>query len=70
MRSELRETAPEAMALFEMWTLSDEAIDALLIRLDQTGGSYSDIAAWWLRNFDEWKDWVADGVADKVLTGL
>ena len=70
VRSELRETAPEAMAFFGKWTLSDEAIDALLIRLDETGDSYSDVAAWWLRHFDEWKDWVVDGVADKVLAGL
>ena len=70
VRSELRETAPEAIALFEKWTLSDEATDALLIRLDETGDSYSEVAAWWLRNFDEWKDWAADGVTDKVLAGL
>ena len=67
VRSELRETAPEAVAFLEQWTLSDASINALLARLDETGDAYSDIAAWWLHNSDEWKSWVADGTADKVL---
>ena len=70
VRSELRETAPEAVAFFEKWTLSDEQINALLVRFDETGDAYSDVAAWWLRNSDEWKSWAASGVADKVLAGL
>ena len=70
VRSELRETAPEAVAFFEKWTLSDDQVNALLVRFDETGDAYSDVAAWWLRNSDEWKNWVASGVADKVLAGL
>ena len=70
VRSELRETAPEAVAFLEKWTLSDDSINALLARLDETDDAYSDVAAWWLQNSDEWKSWVADGTADKVLAGL
>ena len=70
VRSELRGTAPEAVAFFEKWTLSDDQVNALLVRFDETGDAYSDVAAWWLRNSDEWKNWVASGVADKVLAGL
>ena len=70
MRSELRETAPEAVAFFEKWRLSDESINALLSRFSETGDAYSDVAAWWLYNSDEWKSWVAEGIADKVLAGL
>ena len=70
VRSELRETAPEAVAFFEKWSLSDESIHALLARFSETDDAYSDVAAWWLYNSDEWKSWVAEGIADKVLAGL
>ena len=70
VRTELLESAPDAVEFLKAWTLSDDAVNALLARLDETGDEYADVAAWWLQESDEWKGWVADGVADKVLAGI
>ena len=70
VRTELRESAPDAVAFLEKWSLSGEAINALLVRLDETGDDYADVAAWWLRNNDEWKTWVDAATADAALAAL
>ncbi len=70
VRTELLESAPDAVEFFEKWTLSDDGVNALLGRLDATGDDYADVAKYWLRTSDEWQGWVADGVADTVLNAL
>lgn len=70
IRAELRESAPDAVAFLENWSLSGDGINSLLVRLDETGDEYADVAAWWLRNSDEWQEWVSSDIADTVLAAL
>ncbi len=70
VRTELRESAPDAVAFLEKWSISGAEINALLVRLDETRDDYTDVAAWWLRGNDDWKDWVSSDIADKVLAAL
>ena len=76
VRKGLEEFAPNVVAFLKEWTLSAEGLDQLLtykgrfrffvLREDQ----YREAAFAWLRNSDEWKSWVAGGVADRVLDGI
>jgi glycine betaine/proline transport system substrate-binding protein len=59
VRTELLESAPDVVAFLEKWTLSDEAVNALLGRLDETGDDYEDVAAWWMQQSQEWTGWVS-----------
>ena len=70
MRTDLMEKAPDVVDFFEAYTLSDDGIFSLLGRYADTGEDAVDVATYWLRTSDEWHDWVADGVADKVLAAL
>ena len=70
VRTELIEAAPDAVAFLAKWTLTDEAVDMLLARLDETGDDYADVADWWIQESDDWKSWVTEGIADKVLEGI
>jgi len=38
--------------------------------MSDSGADYPDVAIWFLQNTDDWKNWVSDGVADKVLAAL
>ena len=57
VRTELRESAPDAVEFLEKWSISGAEINALLVRLDETRD-------------DVWKDWVTSDIADKVLAAL
>ena len=59
VRTELLESAPDVVAFLEKWTLSDDAVNALLGRLDETGDDYAEVAEWWMRQSQEWAAWVA-----------
>lgn len=59
VRSELQETAPDVVEFLSNWTLSDEGVNALLGRLDETGDDYADVAEWWMRESQEWAAWVS-----------
>ena len=75
-RKDLAKFAPDAVEFFKEWTLSRQALNELLtykgrfrffvLQPDQ----YREAAFTWLRNSNEWKSWVAAGVADKVLDGI
>jgi ABC-type proline/glycine betaine transport system substrate-binding protein len=76
VRKGLEEFAPNVVAFLKEWTLSAEGLDQLLtykgrfrffvLQEDQ----YREAAFAWLRNSNEWKSWVASGIADRVLTGI
>ena len=70
VRSELITEAPDAVEFLKNWTLSTAQLDTMLARLDETGDDYADVVAWWLQQDDTWKNWVADGIADKVTAGI
>lgn len=68
VHSKLVDTAPDAVAFLEGYSLSTEGMDAMLAyAADSTP---EDAAAWWLQTSDEWKDWVSADVAAKVLAAL
>ena len=66
VRTELLESAPDVVEFFKKWTLSDEAVNALLGRLDETGDSYEDVAAWWMAQSQEWAAWVTPEALGKL----
>ena len=71
VRTELVEQAPDIVELLRNWEFSASLFAAAADYLAESGGEDFDVvAAWWLQNTDEWKNWVADGVADKVLEGI
>ena len=70
VRTELLEEAPDIVELLRNWDFNEALFIAAANYLDETDASYDEVAVWWLRNTDEWKEWVAPGVADKVLAGL
>lgn len=59
VRSELLESAPDVVEFLRKWTLSDDAVNALLGRLGETGDSYEEVAAWWMAQSQEWAAWVS-----------
>ena len=68
VRAELADTAPDAVAFLERYSLSTEGMDAMLAyAADSTP---EDAAVWWIQNSDEWKDWVSADVAARVLAAL
>ena len=70
VNTEIKDSAPDAIAFLERYQLSDEGIGEMLVRIADTGAEPAEAAAWWLQNSDEWKDWVSADVADKVLAAL
>ncbi|MCY4582750.1 MAG: hypothetical protein OXE50_08135 [Chloroflexi bacterium] len=79
VRSELLDSAPDAIALFRKWAFSNSALEemyAILYELQQSISPYPDeveyreVAFHWLRASDEWKRWVTEEVADKVLAAV
>ena len=70
VRHELIEAAPDIVALLRNWDFTGPLFIAAANYQAATDASYDEVAAWWLRNTDEWKEWVAPGVAEKVLAGL
>ena len=70
VRTELLEEAPDIVELLRNWDFNEALFIAAANYLDETDASYDEVAVWWLRNTDEWKEWVAPGVAEKVLAGL
>ena len=70
VRTELLEEAPDIVELLRNWDFNKALFIAAANYLDETDASYDEVAVWWLRNTDEWKEWVAPGVAEKVLAGL
>ncbi len=70
VHSDLMDSAPDAVDFLRKYELSDEGIGELLVRNQSSGDEAVDVAAWWLQQSDEWKSWVSDDVAQKVLAGL
>ena len=65
-----QEAAPDIVELLRNWHITGPLLIAAVNYQDDTGASDDEVATWWLRNTEEWKSWVAPGVAEKVLAGL
>ena len=70
VHSDLMDSAPDAVEFLRNYELSDASIGELLVQNQTSGDEAADVAAWWLQNNDDWKSWVSDDVAQKVLAGL
>lgn len=70
INTDLKDSAPDAVEFLKRYSLSDEGIGAMLVRVSDAGEEPADAAAWWLQTSDEWKDWVSADVAAKVLAAL
>lgn len=76
VRNDLERFAGDAAAFLEKWKLTTEGLGELLSAKARFPffvvgeREYREAAFMWLRSSDEWKEWVAPGVADRVLAGL
>ena len=73
VRSDLEDFGPDVTAFLTKWTLSRQAVTALLTYKERfrfvaiPEREYREAALMWLRTSDEWKDWVEPGKADQIL---
>lgn len=69
MRNDMIEAAPDVAEFLGKWDFNAGNALAADARAAE-GDDFPEIASWWLANTTEWKDWVAPGIADKVLAAL
>lgn len=67
VRSELLESAPDAVEFFKKWDFSAPNQLAAEGYQGETQAEFAEVAKWFVLNTEDWKTWVAAGVADKVL---
>jgi glycine betaine/proline transport system substrate-binding protein len=70
INSELKTLAPDLIPFLEAWDFNAGNQLAAEGYKSETDAEIDDVAIWFLQNTEEWKEWVAEGVADKVLAGL
>ena len=70
INSGLRDIAPELIPFLEAWDFNAGNQLAAEGYKAESEAEFDEVAAWFLQNTEEWKGWVAEGVADKVLAGL
>ena len=70
INSGLKDIAPELVPFLEAWDFNAGNQLAAEGYKSETDAEIDDVATWFLQNTEEWKEWVAPGVADKVLAGL
>ena len=70
VRSELIDSAPDVVEFLRNWDFTAGNQLAAEGYLEESGEDYSVVAEWFLQNTEDWKTWVAPGIADKVLAGL
>lgn len=70
INTELRDLAPDLIPFLEKWDFNAGNQLAAEGHLEETGKEIDEVATWFLQNTDEWKSWVDEGVADKVLEGI
>lgn len=67
VRSELVDSAPDVVAFLKNWDFNAGNQLAVEGHIADSGAEYDEAAVWFVNNTEEWKSWVAAGVADKVL---
>ena len=70
INSELNEMAPDVVEFLKKWDFNAGNQLAAEGYKSETDADIDDVAVWFLQNTEQWKEWVAEGVADKVLEGL
>ena len=70
VRTELVEKAPDLIEFLGKWDFNAGNQLAAEGYLDETGADFPEVADWFLENTEQWKEWVAEGVAEKVIAGI
>ena len=70
INSGLKDLAPEVVEFLEKWDFNAGNQLAAEGYKAETDADIDDVAIWFLQNTEEWKEWVAPGVADRVLSSL
>ena len=70
VRTELLDSAPDVVAFLENWDFNAGNQFAAEGYIAESGAEYAEAAEWFVKNTEEWKSWVAAGVADKVLAAV
>ena len=70
MRKEMVEMAPDVAEMLRNWDFNAANSIAADTYVADSGADFPEVAEWWLQNTEEWKEWVAPGVADRVLAAL
>ena len=70
VRTELAEKAPDLIEFLGKWDFNAGNQLAAEGYLEETGADFPEVADWFLENTEQWQEWVAAGVADKVLAGI
>ena len=70
INSGLRHMAPDLIPFLEAWDFNAGNQLAAEGYKAETDADIVVVAVWFLQNTEEWKDWVDEGVADRVLAAL
>ena len=70
VRTDLAEKAPDLIEFLGKWDFNAGNQLAAEGYLEETGADFPEVADWFLENTEQWQEWVAEGVADKVLAGI
>ncbi|MDA1096593.1 MAG: ABC transporter substrate-binding protein [Chloroflexi bacterium] len=70
MNTGISAQVPEIVDFLTKWDFNAGNQLAAEGHMNDSGDDFPEVAVWFLQNTEEWKSWVAPGVADKVLAGL
>ena len=70
INTELKDTAPDVIEFLQKWDFNAGNQLAAEGYLEESGAEIDEVAVWFLQNTEEWKTWVDEGVADRVLKGI
>ena len=70
VRSELLQSAPDAIEFLRRWEFGADSQLAVEGYVEDAGVPYLEAAKWFLRNTTEWQTWVTPEARDKVLAAL
>jgi ABC-type proline/glycine betaine transport system substrate-binding protein len=70
MGNNMIDEAPEVADLLRKWDFSAGNQIAAETYMNESGAEFEGVAVWFLRNTDEWKSWVDEAVAQRVLDGI
>jgi glycine betaine/proline transport system substrate-binding protein len=70
MGNNMIDEAPEVADLLRKWDFSAGNQIAAETYMNEPGAEFEGVAVWFLRNTDEWKSWVDEAVAQRVLDGI
>jgi ABC-type proline/glycine betaine transport system substrate-binding protein len=68
MHNDLVEQAPDLVDLFTKWDFNANNQLAAEGYMADSGADYAEVADWFLKNTDDWKNWVTMEAKDKILS--